>query len=79
MERRNGEEGRGRAWCRIKMSESPMGLGRAQLGWSCLWEKQRETEGRGVPLFMGPWNEIFHDQKERRNEQEQKQAGTEGG
>lgn len=28
---------------------------------------------------MGPWNEIFHDQKERRNEQEQKQAGTEGG
>lgn len=67
------------AGCRAEMGESPVGLSRAQAGWSWAWEKQRETEGRGGSLFMGPWSEISHDHKGRRNEQEQKQTGTEGG
>lgn len=79
MEKRK-EEGRlAGAGCRAEMGESPVGLSRAQAGWSRVWEKQRETEGRGGSVFMGPWSKISHDRKGRRNEQEQKQTGTEGG
>lgn len=44
-----------------------------------MWEKQREKECRGDSHIMGPWSEISHEHKRRRNEQEQKQTGTEGG
>ena len=74
--RKGGQAGVG---CRTEMGESPVVLGRAQVGWSWVWEKQREKERRGGSLFMGPWSEISHTHKGRRNEQEQKQTGTEGG
>lgn len=41
-------------------------------------ETKRSKRQRGS-LFMGPWSEISHGHKRRRNEQEQNQTGIEGG